>query len=261
MKKLLLLSIAIIMFFGATNAQTAMQISGVDCYDNPVDMFADLDAGKAIILHFYMPDCGSCPPPATKIQTMANTILETYPGMIKAYAFPFQNSTDCDYSISWVEDNHLELYAPMDSGALPVAYYGGFGMPTIVLLGGADHRVMFSTLSFNNSDTTEMADSILALFGETTGILDVPNVIANMTINPNPAVDGFEVVADMANAGMVDLELFDVTGNLVYSDKNRLSGENQFAAFVDTQNLTNGLYLVRLIAGETTRVKQVVIAH
>ena len=72
MKKLFTFSIALASFFVTTNAQTAMQISGLDCYDNSMDMFADLDAGKAVILHFYMPDCGSCPPPATKIQTMAN---------------------------------------------------------------------------------------------------------------------------------------------------------------------------------------------
>ena len=100
MKNLLVFSLVFVSIITVAKAQSAMQIQGLDCYGNAVDMFADLDAGKAVILHFYMPDCGSCPPPAKKIQTMADDIMATYPGMIKAYAFPFQNSTTCEYSIS-----------------------------------------------------------------------------------------------------------------------------------------------------------------
>jgi hypothetical protein len=73
----------------------------------PVDLFADLDAGKAVILHFFMPSCGSCPPPAQKIQTMANNINAMHPAMVKGLCFPFQNSTTCAYAASWVSSNNL----------------------------------------------------------------------------------------------------------------------------------------------------------
>lgn len=72
-----------------------MQLSGVDCNANTHDLLADLDAGKAVILHFFMQNCGSCPPPAKKIQAMANNILAMHPGMITAYAMPFNNTTTC----------------------------------------------------------------------------------------------------------------------------------------------------------------------
>ncbi len=261
MKKLFTFSIALASFFVTTNAQTAMQISGLDCYDNPMDMFADLDAGKAVILHFYMPDCGSCPPPATKIQTMANNIMETYPGMVKGYAFPFQNSTTCDYSASWVEDNDLTFYTPMDSGALAVAYYGGFGMPTVVLLGGTDHRVMFSTLSFVNSDTTEMADSILALFGGTTDILNEQDLITNLTLVPNPANSNFEIRANLSENGNVIVELLDLTGKTISLNAHTNVAAGKFAEVIDTNQLPNGFYMVRLTAGDAILMKQVVIAH
>jgi hypothetical protein len=42
-----------------------------------------------------MPNCASCPPPAQKIQTMANNILANHPGVITAYAMPFNNTTTC----------------------------------------------------------------------------------------------------------------------------------------------------------------------
>lgn len=129
------------------------------------DLMSDLDSGKAVILHFFMPNCGSCPPPAQKIQKMANNLLKTYPGMVRAYVMPFNNSTTCATTSSWVSTNGLSLYVPYDSGAMQVANYG-WGMPTVVLLGGKNHRIMFSTLSFSTSDTIMMRDSMIALFTE-----------------------------------------------------------------------------------------------
>lgn len=164
MKNKLLLGFTLVLGSLMLNAQTnAMQFSGLDCNGNNVDVFADLNAGKAVVLFFFMPNCGACPPPATKVQAMANNVMNTYPGMVKGYAFPYNNSSTCSTAQAWVTNNSLNFYAPVDSGAAQVAYYGGFGMPTVVLLGGLDHRVMFVTQSFLTSDTTIMRDSILNL--------------------------------------------------------------------------------------------------
>ena len=168
MKKIFsILFLSTTLIFSKSFAQTtAMQLTGPDCNGNNHDLFADLDAGKAVILHFFMANCGSCPPPAKNIQAMANNILANHPSKITAYAMPFTNATTCAYTSNWCSSNGLSLYMPYDSGATQVAHYGGFGMPTVVLLGGAgSHRVMFSTLSFSTSDTTTMRDSILRLIG------------------------------------------------------------------------------------------------
>ncbi len=260
----LILSIAIVItgIFSIAKAQTAMQISGEDCYGEPVDMFADLDAGKAIILHFYMPDCGACPPPAAKIQEMASNIMMTYPDAIKGYAFPFQNSTTCDYSISWVEENHVEFYSPMDSGALPVAYYGGFGMPTIVLLGGADHRVMFSTLSFSTSDTTEMRDSILSMLGATpTDIFDVAPSVTDINIFPNPATESFEIVATILESTNVQIEIQDLAGVKVSNFATESTIIGTYNKTIDTGFLPNGIYIVKLLTDTNTIVNKITIVH
>lgn len=250
MKKSILVS-ALVVCFLSISAQTALQFNGLDCYDNPVDLFSDLDAGKAVVLHYYMPDCGMCPPAAEKIQAMANHIMETYPGMIKGYAFPFQNSTDCDYSVSWVEDNDLPLYAPMDSGAAAVAYYGGFGMPTVVLLGGADHRVMFSTLSFVSSDTTEMADSILALFGAVATDIISFDPLRNLNVSPNPT--NSEINLNVSTDASVEATVLitDLNGKCVFhSQEQFISGINQRR--IDIQMLADGLYLIHVTTKNST---------
>ena len=215
MRKQIYFFIALMFAVAISKAQTnAMQFNGVDCNGYNVDLFADLDAGKAVALHFYMPNCTSCPPPALAIQAMADNINAAHPGKAKGYAFPFQNSTDCAYSTSWISGNGLSFYAPMDSGALQVAYYGGFGMPTVVLLGGTDHRIMFVTQSFSISDTTIMRDSILNLLNAT-GINEMQNFISNVSVFPNPAKDKVQLKLNVAKSSLLNIEVVNALGSVV----------------------------------------------
>lgn len=240
---------------------TALQFTGPDCNGNAVDLFADLDAGKAVILHFYMPNCTTCPPVAQKIQKMAKNVLAQYPGMVKGYAFPFQNSTTCAYSASWVTTNKLtELYAPMINGAVHVAHYGGFGMPTVVVLGGKDHKVLFSTLSFSTSDTTIMRDKILALLKGTTGINELPSVVNSFSVFPNLANSNISVKIDLKEASNLQVDIIDMTGKQVAVIMNK----NQKGLFTEQFNiatLPNGNYLVRLQVNGKSVSEKLSIIH
>ena len=263
MTKSILTTIALMFVITISKAQTPMQFSGVDCNGASVNMFADLDAGKAVILFFYMPSCGSCPPPAQKIQAMANNINAIHPGMVKGYAFPFQNSTTCTYSASWVSSNNLgTFYQPMDSGAAHVANYGGFGMPTIVVLGGsgANRRVMFSTLSFSTSDTTEMRNKILAQINGTTGITDLPSAVNAFSVFPNPASDNITINLDLKEASNLLIDVTDITGKQVAIISNeKLNGiiTKQF----NTSELPSGNYFVRLQVDGNTATQKLIINH
>lgn len=262
MKKANLLLLALMFVVTISKAQkTAMQFSGQDCNGNSADLFADLDAGKAVILFYYMPNCGSCPPPAKRIQEMANNINAMYPGKVKGYAFPFQNSTSCSYASSWVSSNSLStLYAPMDSGAEQLAHYGGFGMPTVVIVGGKDHKVLFTTLSFTTSDTTEMRDKILALLGGSTGINDLPASLNAFNVYPNPATNRFSVDIDLKESANVLIDVTDITGKQVVVVMNeRQSG--LLSRQINTENLPDGVYFLRLQVNGQVATKKLSIIH
>lgn len=260
MKKAILLIVALMFVCTISKAQTtAIQINGLDCNGVSHDLFADLDAGKVAILHFFMPNCGSCPPPAQKIQTMANHILATHPGMITGYAMPFQNSTTCIYTSDWVSSNGLLLYAPYDKGAAQVAYYGGFGMPTVVLLGGKDHKILFSTLSFSTSDTTIMRDKILEILG-TTKVEELPNSVNSFSISPNPATDNATINIELKEKSRLKLDVTDISGKQVAVIIDGIQFgiiTNQF----NTQSLPTGNYLVRLQVNGKTFSKELSIIH
>lgn len=260
MKKTIFILAALMFVSTISNSQeTAMQLSGNDCNGVPHDLFADLDAGKVVLLHFFMPNCASCPPPAKKIQTMANNIMKTYPGMIKGYAMPFQNSTTCEYTASWVSSNGLSLYAPFSKGATQVAYYGGFGMPTVVLLGGKDHKILFTTLSFKTSDTTIMKNMILEVLN-TSSVNELPSTVSTFEVFPNPANDNISITIDLKQPTRVSIDITDLTGKQVFAIM-----EEEQTGLINQQfnisSLTDGNYIIRLRVNSESYTQKLSIVH
>lgn len=256
-KSLATASFAMLAFLGFSQT-TAMDFSGQDCNGNNVDLFADLDAGKAVMLIFYMPNCGSCPPAASKMQTMANNINTTHPGLVKAYSFPYQNSTPCSYSSSWVVNNNLPLFAPMDSGATQVAYYGGFGMPTVVLLGGDNRDVLFVTQDFNTSDTTTMRDLILNTF---TAGLNEQTTITDLSVYPNPTTDFINVGFNMNSGAEGYIELTDLSGKQVIGLSKESMEKGLVEKKINVSSLPAGNYMLQIHIDGSTVTQKVNVAH
>lgn len=264
MKKIIYYSTLITILLLTSNglkAQNAMDFSGNDCNGTYHHLFSDLDAGTAVVLFFYMPNCGSCPPPAQEIQVMADSINTIYPGRVKGYAFPFNNTTTCTYSASWVTTNNIPLYVPMDSGATMVAHYGGFGMPTVVLVGGSNHRVMFTTLAFTNSDVSIMRDSILALINSTTTINELPAGVSAFSVYPNPVSESISVNLTLEESTDLSIEILDLTGKQValIADEKKINGN--YNKSYNTSSLPNGNYMVRLNANNKSLIERIHVAH
>ncbi len=266
MKKIIsIILLATLMFLtNLAKAQVAQQINGLDCNGVAHDLFADLDAGKAVVVFFFMPACGSCPPPAAQIQAMANNIMAQYPGMITAYAMPFNNVTTCAATSSWVTTNGLSLYFPYDSGATQVANYGGFGMPTAVVLGGTDHRVMFATQSYSPSDTTIMRDSILALFGAVpAGIHDnhLPDGISSLSVYPNPAGNHCMISLDLTATSDLYIDIIDVTGNRIAVISDTKNQRGSVLIHYNTEALASGVYTLRINVNGNMANRKLNVSH
>lgn len=256
MKKLKLLFTALFLGTMTVSAQsTAMDFEGVDCNGNYVHLFSDLEAGKAVVLFYYMPNCGSCPPPAQAIQQMAQNINATHPDLVKGYAYPFQNSTTCSYSASWVLNNNLEFYAPMDSGATQVAYYGGFGMPTVVLLGGDNHDVLWVTQDFNNADTTTMRNLVLSTFTASAA----ENKLPEITVYPNPSADVLHIGFEHTGNQTVSVRISDLSGKTVIDSGQLTSAPGWNTHEIDVTVLRNGNYLLHMSSDGRETVKSITI--
>lgn len=257
-----LLFISLISYsFSASSFAQAMDFQANDCNGNPQHLFADLDAGQAVVLFFYMPSCGTCPPPAQKIQAMADKINQNCPGMVKGYAYSYQNSTTCNYTASWVTSNNLPLYTPMGgNGAEQVAFYGGFGMPTVVLLGGTNHDILWSTQNFVTSDTTAMRDLILNM-NCVAGLNDLNNSQSSLTVYPNPSNDAVTLNFTNENESDFSYTINDLLGNIVVSSNTESIKKGIIERSVNTTSLANGNYLLNISLNGSIETRKISIVH
>ncbi len=267
MKKIILSSvIAMASLFSANNsfaqATVAMDFNRADCNGNMHHLFTnDLDSGNVVILEFFMGGgCASCITAGHSLEAMKVGLLAAHPGKIRSYASGFQNSMDCSVVSAWVTSNGFTS-TPIDSGAAQVAYYGGFGMPTIVILAGNTHKVIYTGIGFSAGDTVGMKDSISKFFNPgTAAIKESTASVTSVNVSPNPAANAVVLEASILTAGNLTIQLTDITGKLLSTVVNENVVPGAFSKKISTAELPDGLYMVRTVLNGYTSVAKLTVA-
>ena len=74
-------------------------------------------------------------------------------------------------------------------------------------------------------------------------------------IYPNPITNGYKLTVKFKSTLSVKLEMYNVTGKLVYVDE----VSNQDGKEVDTRNLSNGIYMLKISSDNASTTRKVVI--
>mgnify|MGYP000896300695 FL=1 len=187
MKKLLLFSLALMFVYTISKAQTTAQDwTKTDCNGTTHHLFSELDSGKCIILAFDMiPSCQFCIDAANLLEPIVEQCKLQYPSKIGFYCIGFVNSYTSDEMKNWETANGFHHDALFTKGASDVAYYGGMGMPTIVVIGKNTHQVYFNKRGISFSDTTKFKAAIQNVLSTASGVEGVQNEV-NIFISPNP---------------------------------------------------------------------------
>lgn len=259
----LALAVSTIFTVQKSNAQmNAMDFTMVDCSTTPTthNLFTDLNAGNAVIIEFFMTSCGSCISAGSKLEAMKANLLSQYPGMVKSYAFGFNNSYSCTTVKNWVTNNGFTSI-PSDSGAAQVAYYGGMGMPTIVVIAGTNHKLLGAPyVGFTTSDTTIMATDIRNFFATTTGVNELKSNLSELNIYPNPTTNDVKISFNLTENAITVIELMDVTGRIVKTLLNEKMPVGASTKTFNVSSLDNGNYIVRINTnGKMTQQKLSII--
>ncbi len=132
MKKSFYLMIALMFASVISKAQTtAMDFTKVDCEGRSHHLFSELDSGQVVIMEFVM-TCNSCIAAGHAIEAMVMDLQAEFPGRVKWYQIAYTNSYTCATMTGFKNTNGFNS-AIFDQGAALVAYYGGFGMPTVAV--------------------------------------------------------------------------------------------------------------------------------
>lgn len=238
--------------------QTAMDFTMNDCNGVMHNCFTTLDAGDVIIMEFFM-TCNMCISAGKEVEAMKAELDAHYPGKIHFYQMGYTNSYSCTSVLNWVNNNGFNS-VPFDSGAALVAYYGGFGMPTLAVVAGSAHEVLYTGVGYTSGDTADIATSIHGFFNATL-VTELPADVSTLSIFPNPINTQFNVQLNLKQAADVTIELFTLNGEKV----SMMSNERMKAGFIrKTFNATpfaTGLYLVKTTVNGSSSFNKVNISH
>jgi hypothetical protein len=228
----------------STQAQTtAMDFTADDCDGVSHTLFSDLDAGYCVVIDLVMMNCPSCGPATLQIH---NNVIPNVsdPSRVKFYSIGYTNSITCSQITAWRDG--IGLNHPVFAGmSAMTTYYGGMGMPTVVVLGGgSSHAVYYNELGHNASDNAAVADAIDAALAGSIGIAETEVPVS--VLSPNPAHD----VLTITGGSWMRMRVLDLQGKEVAN----LRVQNGRA---DVSTLESGAYVAVLtgVAGEQTTLR------
>jgi hypothetical protein len=231
---LLLLSVNV------SSQTTAMDFEQDDCDGAEHHLFSELDAGNAVILEFVMLNCAPCIVGTKALENITAPYEVSNPGRVHIYSFGFLNSYTCDQMMAWKSNNNF-THPVFTQGEEQVSYYGGMGMPTIVVVGTNEHKVFFKSIGYTPEIDDEIAQAIdSALLYNPTGVGEKITLNA-FRIYPTLFSDHFNVETSREFAG-AEIVIYDTFGRLVLVSGVPESGK----LTIPVAGLLSGLYIARL---------------
>jgi len=250
MKKSLLLYLILLGSLSLTAQDTAMDWTRTECgttYEH--NLFAELDSGYVIIIDFVMMGCPSCIPASNALKDILEEYNQAHPGKVRFYSVGFSNSTTCPQLLEWKKTNGYK-HPMFEKGATETNYYGGMGMPTIVVLGGlSEHKVYYNDFGYSPSENPAIHAAIdLALIEST--VSATPDLTADVHLNvfPNPFTEVLTVYLS-GEQHASHLTITDITGREFLRQNIEAVGFES-GLTIPTLALPTGIWFVGVYNGE-----------
>jgi len=245
MKKQLL---SIIFFFAVavTMAQPATDFTTDDCGGNTHNLFAELNAGKVIVLNWVMP-CSSCITASVSSYNIVQGYASSNPGQVLHYLIDDNGGTTCGTLISWANSYSIGPNTTIfrnTGSAINEANYGGSGMPHIAVI-GPDHNIYFNGLNGAANNPTAITNAINQALLVATG---VQQQVSNNSFNLSVAVTGKSIKVNyaLAESANVTINMINALGQSVITKANDKQPTGNHSAEFDLGAVVDGIYFLRL---------------
>jgi hypothetical protein len=249
MKKITLSLLTIFLTQISFSQTTATDFTANDCAGTSHHLFADLDAGKIVVVAFVMP-CGSCIAPSQAAYAAVQSFASSNPGKVVFYITDDTGGTSCTTLNTWATTNSMPLATRFSTSSFVMSQYGTSGMPKIVVMGGADHAIVYNQ---NSGVTTNgVTAAINGLLSAGVSEMITKNDF-NMQVVPNPVVNDFKINYTLPQSSNVKLEIFSLTGESVFvkNEENQIQGVHSLNV-EESIDLKKGMYVVKLTTDTKT---------
>ena len=258
MKKSLLTSITCLCFAFA-QAQTAVNFTATDCASTSHNLFAELDAGKVVVITWPMP-CGAC---ISAASTAENTVTNMANPNVVFYLVDDVGNTTCATLNSWASTNSIAPTASFSNAGniIKMTDYGTSGMPKTVVLGGGTCHGVFFNVNGNISASALTTAINNALAPCSTGMTEQSNSPMGLSAFPNPAATSTIINYSLAISADVTIEVTNLLGETVrvVSLGKQSSGKQLYEMNLET--LSVGSYFIKLNAGEMSETMKVTVTR
>ena len=175
---------------------TATDFTATDCNGNQHNLFDQLDSDKVVIIAWVMP-CSACVGPADEAYKQFQTFQGTHPGRVLYYVVDDYANSSCTDLKNWASSigvtNPTALFSSLD---ITMSDYGTDGMPKVVVLANATHRVLFNENDMEANDSAGIAAAITHGLNNTSGIRE--EKAASFRLYPNPVSDKLYIQSEEA---------------------------------------------------------------
>ncbi|MCX6296164.1 MAG: T9SS type A sorting domain-containing protein [Bacteroidetes bacterium] len=257
MKKIILITLAgILSCFGVAQT-TATDFNVNDCSGINHHLFAELDAGKVVVITLVMP-CTSCIAPSVSAYNEVLNYATTYPGRVVFYLSDDLGTASCSSITSWGTANGITGVPVFCNTAVKQSDYGTAAMPKIVVLGGPAHTVLFNQ---NNGLNVTNFNAAINL-GLTAGIFENSKSDFKLSVFPNPSTTSKTTINYTLKEGSdVTVDIYNTIGEKVKTIALEKQAEGKHESILDFETLTNGIYFMKLNAGDSSQVLKFSVSH
>jgi hypothetical protein len=257
------LSICIVSLFTAASvfAQAPTKASDftlTDCNGSEHHLFSELDKGNVVMMEFVM-GCLPCVQGRQALASIEDGFNLTQPGKVQSYTFGFSGSVDCSSISSWMSDNNFSGTTFGGDDNVNASYGAAGGMPTICIVAGIDHKVIYWKKGFAKKDTVAMKTAI----SKALSLASVASSIQteSLSVYPNPAVSGVTLKIDCTTDATHEITLYNANGVKLLSifTGKLLTGEHSIG--FSTKELANGAYYIHVTTAGKTAILPLTVLH
>ena len=257
MKKTLLSFYALLISGYVSYGQTAVDFTANDCAGNSHHLFSELDAGTVVVLTWVMP-CSACIPVASTAATTAQGYSSSYPGRVKFYLADDYADDGCVTITDWATSNGISPNASFSNSVINMADYGGSGssMQKTIVLGGSSHTVFFNV---NGAVTTGALQTAINNALAASGVANNNDIVLSLNVFPTPATTNTKINYTLAKTSNVSIDLVNILGDKVNTISDGMQSPGKHEYRINTESLSEGVYFVKINAGETTQTAKFIV--